>query len=214
MKLLLHACCGPCSLEPARLLQAAKHELTLAYMNSNIHPAGEYVLRRDTLLNWANAEEIAVVEGSYDAEAWEVAVAPALALPEGERSERCRLCYRMRFEEVARFAAQQGFDAISTTLTVSPYQFPEVIAEELQRAGDRFGLSVLFEDFRLFYPEATRRSRELGMYRQNYCGCRFSQAEAQTQREQRKSGQRGGGQGDGKQEAGKQRGDEQEEAAR
>jgi len=155
-------------------------------MNSNIHPLEEYLHRRDTLLSWANAEEITVVEGLYDAEVWEKAVAPALALPESERSERCRLCYRMRFEEVARYAAQYGFEGICTTLTVSPYQFCEVIAEELRRAGALFGLEVIFEDFRSLYPQATKRSRELGMYRQNFCGCRFSQAEAKAQREQHK----------------------------
>ena len=88
----------------------------------------------------------------------------------------------MRLEEAARFAAAHGFDALSTTLAVSPYQFSEVIHEELDRACAQAGIGVLFEDFRPYYDEATRISRELGMYRQNYCGCRFSIKEGEATR--------------------------------
>lgn len=195
MKLLLHACCGPCSLEPVRLLQEAGHELAIAYMNSNIHPEAEYVRRRDTLLAWAQEEGIPVIEGVYDPGLWEAAVAPVVAAPcdsgDGtvlphDRSERCRACYRLRFEEAARYGAEHGFEGICTTLSVSPYQFTEVIGEELSRIAAKYGLVAVFEDFRPYYPEATRRSRELGMYRQNYCGCRLSEAEAAAEREERK----------------------------
>ena len=186
MKLLLHACCGPCSLEPVRLLQGAGHDLALAYMNSNIHPAQEYAHRRDTLLAWAKTEGIPVVEGVYDAALWEEAVALVVAAPGYERKERCRACYRLRFEEAARYGAEHGFEGIGTTLSVSPYQSTEVIAEELERVGAEYGLAVVFEDYRPCYPEATRRSRELGMYRQNYCGCRFSAVEAAAEREERR----------------------------
>ncbi len=200
MKLLLHACCGPCSLEPVRVLHEAGHELTIFFSNSNIAPAGEYVHRLDELLAWARAEGIDVVEGAYEPSAWEAsagrvgeaALASAnndverCALEPGLREARCRACYRMRFEETARFAAEQGFDAIGTTLSVSPYQFTQVIHEELDRAGEAAGVRTVFEDYRPYYDEATRRSRELDMYRQNYCGCRFSDAEAAAERAIRK----------------------------
>ena len=88
---------------------------------------------------------------------------------------------------IARCAAGHGFDGISTTLTVSPYQYTEVIQEELVRASRAYGVDSVFEDFRPFYDEATRRSRALGMYRQNYCGCRISQAEAEAERRERKA---------------------------
>ncbi len=186
MRLLLHACCGPCSLEPVRLLQAAQQDITIAYINSNIHPYGEYLHRRDTLLAWASTRDIAVIEGDYDADAW-LAAADETARCEGaSRADRCRACYRLRFEEVARCAAEQGFEGISTTLTVSPYQFTDIIGEELRRAADAYGLAHLFEDYRPYYTEATRISRDLGMYRQNYCGCSFSMAEAEAERAERK----------------------------
>lgn len=185
MKTLLHACCGPCSLEPVRLLKEQGHDLTIGYMNSNIHPQGEYAHRLATLLDWARDEGISVVEGEYDPAAWAAAVGPADTWGEGH-IDRCRACYRLRLEEAARYAAANGFEALSTTLAVSPYQFTEVIREEVEVAAARHGLAVVFEDFRPYYPQATRRSRALGMYRQNFCGCAPSMAEAAAEREEAK----------------------------
>ena len=188
MKILLHACCGPCSLEPVRLLRAAGHDLTIAYMNSNIAPADEYAHRLSTLRAWAAGEQLDVLEGAYDPAAWETC-AGRVGAAEGDparRKARCRACYRLRFEEAAALAAEQGFDALGTTLSVSPYQFIDVIREELERAAAQAGVNALFEDYRPFYDEATRRSREAGMYRQNFCGCRFSEAEAAAERAERK----------------------------
>ncbi|MFQ9179256.1 MAG: epoxyqueuosine reductase QueH [Eggerthella lenta] len=176
MKILLHACCGPCSLEPVRLLRAAGHDLTIAYLNSNIAPADEYARRLATLRAWAAGEQLDVLEGAYDPAAWE-ACAGRVGTAEGDparRKARCRACYRLRFEEAAALAAEQGFDAVGTTLSVSPYQYTDVIREELERAASAAGVRPLFEDYRPFYDEATHRSRSLRMYRQNYCGCRFS----------------------------------------
>ena len=183
MKILLHACCGPCSLEPVRLLQEQGHDLTIGYMNSNIHPREEYTHRLETLLAWARAEGIPVVEGEYDPAEWAAAVGSPDTWGEGH-IDRCRACYRMRLEAAARYAKDAGYEALSTTLAVSPYQFTEVIHEELEAVAATYGLAVVFQDFRPFYPEATRRSRALGMYRQNFCGCAPSKAEAEAERQE------------------------------
>ena len=106
------------------------------------------------------------------------------------REARCRACYRLRFEEAARYAREHGFAALGTTLSVSPYQYTRIIREELERACSREGIKAHFADYRPFYDEATRRSREGGMYRQNYCGCRFSDAEAAAEREERRAARR------------------------
>lgn len=192
MKLLLHACCGPCSLEPVRLLRAAGHDLTIAYMNSNIAPADEYARRLATLRAWAADVSAPVVEGAYDPAAWEACAGRVGAAEHdpARRKARCRACYRLRFEEAAALAAEQGFDALGTTLSVSPYQYTRIIREELERACAREGIKACFADYRPFYDEATRRSREGGMYRQNYCGCRFSDAEAAAEREERRAARR------------------------
>lgn len=235
MKILLHACCGPCSLEPVRLLQAAGHDITIAYMNSNIAPADEYQHRLSTLLEWARSQGIPVIEGPYEPDRWQEAVRaswhpdparlvadsagdasrdadaafntgidpefdtgidpefdpardPKFAHLYSDRDNRCRACYRLRLEELARYAHEHDFDAIGTTLSVSPYQYTSIIKEELERAAAHYdGLTALFEDFRPYYPNATKRSRDLGMYRQNYCGCAYSNKEAAAERAARKA---------------------------
>ncbi|ACV21773.1 epoxyqueuosine reductase QueH [Slackia heliotrinireducens] len=184
MKLLLHACCGPCTLEPLRLLQEEGHDISIAYMNSNIAPKAEYEHRLQTLLDYAKTQDIDVVEGVYDPKAW--AREAGVIGPDPEtRESRCRACYRLRLQEAAQYAADHGFDGLATTLTVSPYQYTEVIHEELVDACGTRGLKPVFHDYREQYPEATRRSRALGMYRQDYCGCAYSKVEADTERAER-----------------------------
>ena len=245
-RLLLHACCGPCSLEPVRILRSEGVEPVVFYANSNIHPAEEYARRLATLREWAADADLEVVEGAYDPDKWEATVgrignaaeakygvitdeegdlegetpsgtnsvggdlgrpssSESTVLDEGgastaptegyaaarrAREARCRACYRLRFEEAARYAREQGFAALGTTLSVSPYQYTRIIREELERACSREGIKAHFADYRPFYDEATRRSREGGMYRQNYCGCRFSDAEAAAEREERRAARR------------------------
>ena len=204
-KLLLHACCGPCSMEPVRLLRERGIEPHIYYANPNIHPREEYDLRLSTIRSWAARSGLTLTEGAYDAQEWEktagrvgdVAYArfgviaqgtPTSQLPEAQRAReaRCRACYRLRFEQAARFACENGFDALGTTLSVSPYQYTDVIREELERAAQGVGIRAQFEDYRPYYDNATRRSREEGLYRQNFCGCRFSQEEARIEREARR----------------------------
>jgi predicted adenine nucleotide alpha hydrolase (AANH) superfamily ATPase len=178
---LLHACCGPCLLEPYDAL-AADAEVVVCYANPNIHPAEEYVRRRDTLLGYAEGAGITVIELPYDPASWHEATSAA-----GSRAERCRACYRLRIGMVAAEAARRGYEAVATTLSVSPYQDPGSIAEEGAAACAEAGVRFIVTDFRERYPEATRRSRELGMYRQNYCGCAPSRSEAVAEREQRRA---------------------------
>lgn len=220
MKLLLHACCGPCSLEPTRLLRQQGHILEIFYANSNIAPKQEYTHRLKTLQTWADSEQLPVQEGTYDAAAWQKAAgrigdaaiddareklqktgakrfgkhdeltldeAAALAVDPAKRAARCRACYRLRLEEAARRAKEADFDGIATTLSVSPYQYTDIIKEELERAAAQANLAAVFEDFRPFYQDATRKSRALGMYRQNFCGCRISDVEAAAERAERKA---------------------------
>lgn len=205
-------------MEPVRILRSEGTEPVVFFANSNIHPADEYAHRLDTLRAWAAEEGLEVVEGVYDAAAWEATAGRAgdaaeerfgvIANEEGDAAEsdtvedaepsearaareaRCRACYRLRFEEAARYAREHNFDALGTTLSVSPYQYTRIIREELEHACTREGIRAHFEDYRPFYDEATRRSREGGMYRQNYCGCRFSDAEAAAERELRRAARR------------------------
>ena len=194
---------------PTRILRKEGHEITVLYANSNIAPRAEYEKRLTELQRYADNQGFTVLEGDYDPSTWERVVAPigeaikdfspalgpahvggdapapqsvAELLDDDRRRERCRACYRLRLGEAAAAAVEGGYDALSTTLAVSPYQFTDVIREELKRAADKAGIAAHFEDYRPYYDEATRISRELGMYRQNYCGCRFSIAEGEATR--------------------------------
>ena len=176
---LLHACCGPCSLEPVRLLREEGFEPIICWTNPNIQPVAEHERRLETLKRWA--EEVAhvqVVIAGDDREAWERLVAPFGF----DRVRRCRACYALRLRESVRVAKQMGVTHVSTTLAVSPYQLFDDCSEILTALSEAEGLTPVVRDFRPHYPDATKRSRELGMYRQNYCGCRFSAAEAAIER--------------------------------
>lgn len=176
--LLLHACCGPCSLEPLRVLREQGFLPTIVYVNPNIQPHDEYVRRLETLRAWAAGENVEVVEGPYEAERWEREVARYGT----NRLARCQACYRLRLEGAATLAAELGCAHMSTTLAVSPYQLFDACGTELGRICARAGLTAVLQDFRPLYPQATTRAKELGLYRQNYCGCRFSAAEAALER--------------------------------
>lgn len=178
-RLLLHACCAPCSLEPVRLLVEEGFEPTICWTNPNIQPIDEHDRRLEELRRWTAAMDIPLIEAHEDYAAWERSVAPIGA---HERERRCRACYGLRLAEAVRVAKAEGFDHIATTLAVSPYQLFETCNDVLERLAAAHGLTPVIRDFRPWYPEATRRSRELGMYRQNYCGCRFSAAEAALDR--------------------------------
>lgn len=194
--LALHACCGPCSLEPVRHLREEGFEPTILWDNPNIQPAAEHDLRLATLLSWADEAGVAVVRcergagsGLADTDslgeqraAWERACAP-LGF---SREARCRACYAIRLSQACKAARELGFSHITTTLAVSPYQLFDECSEILERTAAAHGLTPVIRDWRPFYAEATRESRERGMYRQNYCGCRFSAAEAAIERHERR----------------------------
>lgn len=177
--LLLHACCGPCSLEPLRLLREEGFEPTICWTNPNIQPLAEHDLRLQTLNQWAtHVAHVDVLVAADDRDAWERLVAPRGF----DRERRCRACYALRLAESCRMAVERGFSHISTTLAVSPYQLFDTCTDQLVSLAQAHGLTAVVRDFRPYYPNATRESRELGMYRQNYCGCRFSAAEACIER--------------------------------
>ncbi len=178
-RLLLHACCAPCSLEPVRLLEQEGFEPTICWTNPNIQPRDEHRRRLEELERWTEAAGIPLIEAEEDCARWEACVAPIGAL---RRENRCRACYALRLEEACRVAVREDFSHIATTLAVSPYQLFDICNDVLGKLARAHDLTPVVRDFRPWYPEATRRSRELGMYRQNYCGCRFSAAEAALDR--------------------------------
>ncbi len=183
---MLHACCGPCSVAPTRLLAQEGHDITLAFVNPNIAPLAEYDHRFEELKSLAHKRRMPVVEGSRDPRLWGATVAPlgyANGDPRsGKMHARCRMCYRLRLTEAALMARDLGMDALSTTMSVSPYQYTEIIHEELERASDQAGIKPYFIDFRPAYEQAQQEAYDTGMYVQDCCGCRFSIAQAISER--------------------------------
>jgi len=179
---MLHACCGPCLIEPLDALRV-EHDVTVCYANPNIHPLAEYRRRLETLQEYAERESVRVIEEPYDIARWMRAVAGL----EDDPARRCRACFRLRLGMTAARAAELGYDAVATTLTVSPYQDADSIRDAGIEACEEAGITYIDTDFREQYRSGTARSRELGMYRQNYCGCVLSDVEAQQQREERRA---------------------------
>lgn len=187
-KLLLHVCCGPCSTAPLRTLAERGCTVQIHYANANIAPREEYEHRRDTARAYAEQVGVPFAEGAYEPERWAKAMAN---LPDGAcvssdgmtpPPKRCRACYRLRFQESATYAKRHGFDALGTTLSVSPYQYTDIICEELERACEEAGIRAFFEDYSPLYPETVSMSKEAELYRQDYCGCLPSKAEADAGR--------------------------------
>ena len=176
MRILLHICCGPCALYPLRTLRSAGHEVTGLFYNHNIHPYQEYVRRRDAAVEMAQREQMPLtMQDDYDLEGFlaNVAAAPA---------ERCTYCYASRLRATAQTAAREGFDAFSASLLYSRYQKHDRIRELGEQAGREFGVAFHYQDFRPGWQEGIRLSKDLGLYRQQYCGCIYSEKERYASR--------------------------------
>ncbi|MDI6844404.1 MAG: epoxyqueuosine reductase QueH [Anaerosomatales bacterium] len=182
-QVVLHACCGPCLLEPLDALRADGFEPLVVYANPNIHPLAEYERRRDALAEYAAGADVPVVEVPYDPVLWLEATTGLWRDP----AERCRACWRLRLTLAAQVAVERGVGALATTLTVSPYQDAQALDEVAREVCESAGLAYVGRDFRSRYQEAVRRSKELRMYRQKYCGCMLSEVEAARARAERAS---------------------------
>jgi len=179
MRILLHTCCGPCALYPLRTLRSAGHDVTGFFFNPNIHPYQEYALRRDAALQMAELESMPMImRDDYDLEGFlaNVAATPQL---------RCSYCYASRLRATARVAAEEGFDAFTASLLYSRYQRHDEIRALGEQLGREFGVSFHYQDFRPGWQEGIKLSKELGLYRQQYCGCIYSEKERYLPREKK-----------------------------
>lgn len=169
MRILLHTCCGPCALYPLRILRTAGHNVTGFFYNHNIHPYQEYVKRRDALLQMAELEALPLImRDEYEVEKF-------LANVARQPNQRCSYCYESRLRATAKTAAAEGFDAFSASLLYSRYQKHDEIRGLGQKIGGEYGVAFYYEDFRSGWQEGIKLSKELGLYRQQYCGCIYSE---------------------------------------
>ena len=170
MKLLMHTCCAPCSVYCIDSLRDEGIEPTVYWFNPNIHPYTEYKARRDCLKDYTNSINVeAIFEDDYGLDKFCKNVVDSL-------ETRCQdYCYPVRLEQTAKYAKEHGFDTITTTLLVSPYQKHDVIKKLGEVIAKKYGLDFLYRDFRVGFKVGQAKARELGLYIQKYCGCIFSE---------------------------------------
>jgi predicted adenine nucleotide alpha hydrolase (AANH) superfamily ATPase len=187
--LLLHSCCGPCSTVPLQRLQG-RFQTVVFFYGPNIHPRGEYLLRLEGQRTVCERLGVELVEGPYRPADWGRAVRGYRELPEG--SLRCESCYRLRMVATARLARERGLGFFAVTLTVSRHKNSKVLERIGREVARAEGVAYLAEDFKKQdgYNQSVRRSRELGLHRQDYCGCSLSLTEALERRRRREAASR------------------------
>ena len=170
-KILLHTCCGPCTIIPLQNLRARDWSVHGFFYNPNIQPYQEFQKRLDALQSFAHSEELhLIVRPDYELETF----LRQTAFREGQR---CIYCYSIRLEAAARLAKKSRFDAFTTTLLYSKQQKHELIRSIAQEASRRFGIPFHYEDYRENWQEGQEKARRSGIYRQQYCGCIYSEKE-------------------------------------
>jgi predicted adenine nucleotide alpha hydrolase (AANH) superfamily ATPase len=172
-RILLHACCGPCSTHVLERL-GSRFRISAIFYNPNIYPEEEYRLRRNELMRLASEMSVEVVDCSYDPENWFATIEGMEEEPEG--GIRCEACFRMRLVKTASRASEMGIDVFSTTLTVGPQKDSSLIHKLGREIAGCFGVEFLDEDFKKDdgFKKSVELSRKYEIYRQNYCGCAYS----------------------------------------
>lgn len=170
MKLLMHTCCAPCSVYCIDELEKENIKPTLYWYNPNIHPYTEYKSRRDCLKDYAKSLNLdAIIDEDYGLDKFCTEAVKDL-------KNRCtNYCYPVRIEQTCKFAKENEFDTVTTTLLYSIYQNHEFIKKYMEETCAKYGLNFLYKDFRVGFWEGHQKAHDLGLYMQKYCGCIFSE---------------------------------------
>lgn len=178
--LLLHSCCAPCSSYVLEYL-SQYFKITVLYYNPNIYPQDEFWKRlkeqKRLITEMKFANPVNVIDIGYDSKEFYSEVKGLENEPEG--GNRCVECFKLRLEKTAQIAKENGFDYFTTTLTISPLKDEQVLNQIGKTIADKYGILYLFSDFKKKngYKRSVELSKEYGLYRQNYCGCIFSQSQ-------------------------------------
>ena len=170
MKLLMHTCCAPCSVYCIESLRSEGIEPILYWFNPNIHPYTEYKSRRDCLREYAENIGVNIIfEENYGLRIFCKDVINNL-------ENRCiDYCYKVRIEQTVKYAKENGYNAFTTTLLVSPYQNHEELKRICEELAKKYQIEFVYRDFRIGFKNGQVKARELGLYMQKYCGCIFSE---------------------------------------
>lgn len=184
--LMLHSCCAPCSSYVLEYL-SRYFAVTVFYYNPNIYPEEEFYKRRleqeKLIEKFPSLNPIKFIGAQYQSERFYEAVRGLEHIPEG--GERCFACFRLRLRETARAARENGADYFTTTLSISPLKNAEALNRIGGEIAEETGVEYLYSDFKKKngYKRSCELSKEYGIYRQDYCGCVFSEKERETKRQ-------------------------------
>ena len=174
MKLLLHSCCAPCSVQCVQALSEEGLIPDLFWYNPNIHPYTEYRSRREAFRDFSNDRKLfSIMEDDYGLRSF----IKGISASGDNGGGRCAFCYRLRLEKTAATAAEKGYDAFSTTLLISPYQDHDLLREIAETLAEAYGIIFLYRDFRPRFRRGQKEARDEGYYMQKYCGCIYSEEE-------------------------------------
>ncbi len=172
MKILLHTCCAPCLVYPLNDLRSEGHEVTSVFFNPNIHPYTEYLRRLDAFNTYTQNNSVDVLTDDINdgMEEW-------LREVVYREAQKCKICFNFRLAKVAKLAAMKGFDAFSSTLFYSRFQKHDLLKETCEAISQNVGVAFVYKDWRTGWNEGVKVYRKLGLYRQKYCGCVYSEKE-------------------------------------
>jgi predicted adenine nucleotide alpha hydrolase (AANH) superfamily ATPase len=171
--ILLHICCGPCSTYAIKRLREEGFRVSGLWYNPNVHPFSEHERRLASLESYVGSVDLPLI----GEEGYEMLQFLRVVVGHETYGERCRLCYEMRLTRTAEVAARNGFDAMTTTLLISPHQDQGLIREIGEAVAQKQGVAFHFENLRRGWSERGRMTREHKLYRQQYCGCIYSEWE-------------------------------------
>jgi len=171
MKVLLHICCGPCAIYPVEILRRDGMDVMGFFYRHNIHPFRECLRRQETLQTYAQTIALRVIyQQGYDLEGFLQKIAY-------READRCRHCYHDRLRTTARLAKRGRFDFFTTTLLYSKFQQHDLVRTIAESVAKSVGVQFLYRDFRDGWKEGVEASKKLALYRQQYCGCIYSEKE-------------------------------------
>jgi len=171
MKILLHVCCAPCATYPFDLLIGEGHQVDGYFYNPNVHPFQEYLLRLRAVEEYAEkTSRRIIISPRYDFEEFFRSVS-------FRETGRCRYCYRLRLKRTATVARKGRYDAFTTTLLISRQQKHDLAREIGEEVAAETGAAFLYRDFRPGWKEHWELTEKYGLYKQQYCGCLYSEHE-------------------------------------
>jgi hypothetical protein len=171
MKIILHTCCAPCTIYPLTALRNEGFDVRGFFFRNNIHPYTECLKRQETLESYSKSMSLDVIyQQGYDLEGFLRNVA-------FREADRCTYCYHERLQSTALIAKRGKFDYFTSTLLYSKHQKHDLIKSIGESIGESVGVPFFYRDFRKGWKEGIEASKRIGMYRQQYCGCIYSEKE-------------------------------------